>query len=164
VINLKEELDRLFTFQRNVSDAYRKLEQHYNSIQNVRFTNIKISSDQYPVTGIAQHLHEDNEGAIIYEYVVDKNMRKNGPCFEGNLALLQDCEYHYYGLKLNCLAEIYGKRIKSLVIQDCYNNVTYPVRRNPTIAKLFLYHIVGTRSKQYILPDIAKHQINLFAA
>jgi hypothetical protein len=160
--DLQEELDRLFTFERNISAPYLALSESYRKLRGVQHANIKLHSLDYKVSGIAEHYHLANGGAVIYEYAVDRVIRMEGECLPAPLNMLQNCEHHYYGLKLNCLAFLSEKRIKNLMLIDSYNGVSFGIRYNPSIVQTFL----ATLANKSITSEqvIHKPQSSLFAA
>jgi hypothetical protein len=163
MLNLQEELNKLFVFERNISPIWKHLENTFTSQQGVSYANVLVRSEYYDIVGTAHHLHTDR-GLVIYEYVVYKELGRKGPKLPGELSIFQDCAFQYHGLKLNCLAEMYGGPVRSLIIRDMYNGESIPVMHRPAIAKLFLKYL--TQQDPAIVP-IAKpkeSQTKLFAA
>lgn len=162
--DLQKELDRLFKFNRNTPEPYLALKHEYDAIRGQAFTNIEIKSADFGVRAVAAHLHHDSDGVVIYEYAYDRVIRKVGPQLAAPIHMLQDCEHHYYGLKLNCLALMCGHRIKSLVLRDSYNGESLTVRYNPLVAQIFLSTLTHTLSSGSEVVKPKKQQFGLFAA
>lgn len=165
--NIQDTLNGIFKYPRSRSDAYEALDRKYNSIVHQPHTNVRVESAELGFYGIAHHLHEEQKGIVLVEYAVDRKIRRNGPILPEPFEMFQDCEHHYYGLKLNLLAYLAGKRLKEMFIRDCYNNESIPVRQNKLLVEEFLTRVLKRDKiiKMYPTPaeSIEPSQHKLFA-
>lgn len=130
-------LNLYFKFERDVSPAYADMHERFVLLKN-HFTNVKVENKALGFYGIAGHHELQSKGLVLVEYTVDKVIREKGEKLPGKLSFLSDCEKHYYGLKLNCIAMFSGRKIQSMTIRDCYNGKNIPVLYKPELATIFL--------------------------
>lgn len=165
MVNISGKLSEMFSFQSDIADSYRELREEYRRQIGITGNNVRIESQDHGCYGIAQTIMDSYKGAMIYEYAVDRVVRLVGPNLQKPFEILQDCEFHYYALKLNVLAVLSGKRIDKLVIVDCYNGCKMiPVRCNPYMGNLFLTHL-NAPSNEVMLEQLVRprEQHQLFA-
>jgi hypothetical protein len=141
MINIDDALKSHFTYTQNITASYRLLKESYRTLSKTPSTNVVFESKRLGLFGIAEHYHIEPDGAVIYEYAVDTEIRKEGPNLPEPLDSILNCEHHYYSLKLNCLAYLSSRTIKSLVVRDSYNNESIPVRYNHSITELFISQV-----------------------
>ncbi len=127
------------------------LDAGYGKLVGQSYTNIRVENKSLGFYGIAEHLHEDVKGLVIYHYAVDRKICRTGPPLPAPFEIFQDCEFIYYGLRLNLIAFLSGKRVKEMVIRDCYNNKSIPVRQNTTICEMFLKHVLKKEQEDLVL-------------
>lgn len=166
MINIQDGLDRLFKFERDISPAYAGLVAA-NAVRMDTFTNVRLQNDYLGIYGVAEHHHVDRDGGVILAYAVDRNIRKTGSPLPDSFRGMKDCEYFYYGMKLNCLAYLYGRKIKKLALIDCYNGcATIPFTHNKGITEDFFQWMTNGFAEPVEVPLAireSKKQFALFA-
>jgi hypothetical protein len=143
MLNIDDGLRRLFRFERDVAPGYQRMDEEYKAQVNVPYTNVRIEDKYLGVYGICQMMYRDTKGLVMYEYAVDREVRRDGESLPGPFERVKDCEFHYYAMRLSVLAHLSGQKVDQLVIRDTYNSESIPVRYNRSLSEEFLKFLLG---------------------